>query len=332
MKLGLPSRIPSVTYHGAVRIVSLLPSATETVCALGGRDDLVGRSHECDFPPGLETVPVLTRARVGPLPSSGAIHAAVRDVLERALGVYEIDVDRLREARPDAIVTQDLCEVCAVSIDDVRAAVARLARRDVDVVSLHPVRLSDIWGDIGRVAVATGRADAGRRLVGDLEGRAEAIRRSASEVRSRPTVLSIEWLDPVMIGGMWMPELVAFAGGAPLVTRAGDHASTLTREQLAALDPDVVLVKPCGFDLARTLGELSLLREALPWRSWSAVAEGRIYVADGSAFFNRPGPRIVESLEILAACLHPRSFAELAAKHAMNVVRLGEDLRVHPLG
>ena len=315
-----------------MRIVSLLPSATEIVCALGGRDDLVGRSHECDFPSGLEPVPVLTRSRVGPLPSSGATDAAVRDVLESALALYEIDLDRLREARPDVIVTQDLCEVCAVSLDDVRAAVARLARHEVDVVNLHPVRLSGIWGDIGRVAVAMGRPDAGRRLVDDLEGRAQAIRRRAADVPNRPSVLSIEWLAPVMVGGMWMPELVAYAAGTPLVTRAGDHAPTLTRAQLAALDPDVVLVKPCGFDLARTLGELPLLREALPWRSWSAVAAGRVYVADGSAFFNRPGPRIVESLEILAACLHPRCFADLAAKHAKNVVRLGEDLRVRPLG
>jgi iron complex transport system substrate-binding protein len=134
-----------------------------------------------------------------------------------------------------------------------------------------------------------------------------------------------------MVGGMWMPELVSLAGGEPLVTRPGDHAPTLSQEQLAALDPDVVLVKPCGFDLHRTLSEVDILRRTLPWSSWRAVAAGRVYVADGNAFFNRPGPRIVESLEILAACLHPEAFRDLAEKHASNAVRLQPDAEVHPL-
>ena len=316
-----------------MRIVSLLPSATEIVCALGARDDLVGRSHECDHPPGVETVPVLTSARVGPLPTSRAIHDAVRQVLADALAIYDIDLERLREARPDAIVTQDLCDVCAVSLHDVRAAVARLACVDVDVVSLRPKRLSDIWRDIERVAIATRRPDAGPRVVDALVRRVEAVERRAKAAidARRPTLLTVEWIDPVMVGGMWMPELVALAGGEPLVTRPGDHAPTLTKQELASLDPDVVLVKPCGFDLARTLRELSVLRDALPWDTWSAVARGRVYLADGSAFFNRPGPRIVESLEITAACLHPRAFGDFVAKHSEHVVAVGPDLRVRPL-
>ena len=275
---------------------------------------MVGRSHECDFPPGVEQVPVLTSSRVGPLPSSRAIDASVRDVLRDALAIYEIDVERLRQATPEVIVTQDLCDACAVSIDDVRAAVARLARQDVAIVNLHPMRLADIWRDITQVAGAIGRAGTGESLVGALRARVAEVARRAAMPRRRPRVMTIEWLAPVMIGGMWMPELVELAGGEPLVTRPGEHAPTLERDDLAALDPEVVVVKPCGFSLDRTLEELDVLRDALP-RSWRA----RVYVADGNAYFNRPGPRIVESLEILAACVHPQAFEDLAVKHSGSV-------------
>ena len=299
-----------------MRIASLLPSATEIVCALGARAELVGRSHECDFPPGIEDVPVLTSARVGALPSSRAIDAAVRDVLKDALAIYQIDLERLRAARPDAIVTQDLCDVCAVSLDDVRAAVARLARQDVRIVNLHPMRLDDVWSDIARVADGIGRSVAGVRLVAGLRSRVAAIARRAARLRRR-RVVAVEWIAPVMIGGMWMPELVTLAGGDPLVTKPGDHAPTLDRQALAALDPEVVLVKPCGFSLQRTLQELDVLRKALP-ASWRAP----IYLSDGNAQFNRPGPRLVESLEILAACVHPDAFQDFAARHAASIARV----------
>ena len=322
---GAPARL-GYGWPRPVRIVSLLPSATEIVCALGAEDELVGRSHECDFPGGLGRVAVLTSARVGPLPSSRAIDAAVRDVLRDALAVYEIDVEKLREARPDVIVTQDLCDVCAVSLDDVRAAVARLARQDVVIANLHPTRLDDIWADMLSVAGAIGRMDDGRRVVLELKSRVAEIERRASSIATKPGILTIEWIDPVMIGGMWMPELVERAGGRALVTRPGEHAPTLTRAALEALEPDLVLVKPCGFGLDRTLRELEALARSLPWASWRAVAEGRIFVADGNAFFNRPGPRIVESLEIMAACAHPQEFADFAGKHRGSVVRIRPDL------
>jgi iron complex transport system substrate-binding protein len=296
-----------------MRIASLLPSATEIVCALGARRDLVGRSHECDFPPGVEDVPVLTSARIEPLPSSRAIDQAVRSVLADALAIYRIDLERLREARPDVIVTQDLCDVCAVSLDDVRAAVARLARQDVAIVNLHPMRLPDIWNDILRVADGIGRAGIGQRIVEELRERVAAIARRAQMTDRKPRVVTIEWIAPAMIGGMWMPELVSLAGGTPLVTQPGEHAPTLDGPRLGALDPDVVVVKPCGFSLARTLEEVDVLRETLP-RTWNA----RTYLADGNAYFNRPGPRIVESLEILAACVHPEAFPDFAEKHAAS--------------
>lgn len=300
-----------------MRIVSLLPSATEIVCALGAGAQLVGRSHECDFPAGVEEVPVLTSARVGSLPPSKGIDRAVRDALKDALAIYQIDAERLRQARPDVIVTQDLCEVCAVSLDDVRAAVARLAQQDVAIVNLHPTRLDDIWDDIARVAQAIGRAMTSSQIVLDLRARVADIARRAGMLSERPRVVTIEWIEPVMIGGMWMPELVMLAGGEPLVTRPGEHAPTLQGDRLAELDPDVVLVKPCGFSLGRTLDELDVLRQALP-QSWQA----RVYVADGNAYFNRPGPRIVESLEIMAACVHPAAFPDFAEKHAASVTSL----------
>lgn len=300
-----------------MRIASLLPSATEIVCALGARTELVGRSHECDFPPGIEEVPVLTSARIGPLPSSRAIDAAVRDVLRDALAIYEIDLEGLRSARADLIVTQDLCDVCAVSLQDVRSAVARLAQKDVAIVNLHPMRLDDIWSDLARVAEAIGRGGLGTRIVDGLRARVTEVARRAAAAGRRPRVLTIEWLAPVMVGGMWMPELVALSGGEPLLTRAGEHAPTPQPDQLAALDPEVVLVKPCGFPLRRTLKELDELRAGLP-RGWRA----RVYAADGNAYFNRPGPRIVESLEILAACVHPQAFPDFARKHAGSFVEV----------
>jgi iron complex transport system substrate-binding protein len=311
------------------RIASLLPSATEIVCAVGAGDDLVGVSHECDFPLGVERHPVLTRARLGPVRSSAAIDAEVRSLVEDALGVYEIRLDALKAARANVIVTQDLCDVCAVSLDDVRAAVARLGVDGVRIVTLHPTRLADIWRDVETVGDAVERSDRGRAVVQELRARVDAIARRAAARTTRPRVLSIEWLDPIMIAGMWMPELVELSGGECLATRPGDHAPTLELGALEALDPDVIVVKPCGFSLERTLAEADGLAKTTPWARWRAVREGRVYVADGNAYFNRPGPRIVESLEILAGAVHPTAFADFRAKHAASVVRLDERFGRH---
>jgi iron complex transport system substrate-binding protein len=315
-----------------MRIVSLLPSATEIVCAVGARADLVGVSHECDFPAGVEALPALTRPRRALPERSAEIDRAVRAMLEDALAVYEIDLERLKAARPDVVVTQDLCDVCAVSLDDVRRALVELRCADVEVVSLKPTRLADVWDDVRRVGVALGRD--GERVAADLAGRASELgrlgARAARAAGGRPSVLTIEWLAPVMIGGTWMPELVELAGGEPLVTRPGEHAPTLPLAALAELDPDVVLIKPCGFDLARTRGEIELLREQLPWERWKAVQAGRVYVADGNAYFNRPGPRLLESLEILAACVHPAAFPELRRRHAKALLRVTPELELRP--
>ena len=242
-------------------------------------------------------LPVLTRCRTSLGRESLAIDRSIRNLLELAAAVYEVEVEALAAVRPDVIVTQDLCDVCAVSYDDVCTAARTLGNPDLRIVNLHPTRLADIWADLRKVADALGRdAEPAERA---LLARVEAVRTRSSGL-ARPRVLTIEWLSPVMIGGTWMPELVEIAGGEPLVTKPGQHAPTLADDALAALDPDVVLVKPCGFDVPRTFEERARV-EALA----ALFPRARTYVADGNAFFNRPGPRIVESLEILAAAVHP---------------------------
>ena len=309
------------------RIVSLLPAATEIVCAVGARDELAGVSHECDWPHDVVGLPVLTSAKTMPSPASLAIDRSVRDVVRQALAVYDIDTALLGRISPDVVVTQDLCDVCAVSLTDVRSAVARLAKHDVTIVSLRPEKLHDIFTDIERTGAAIGRLTEARRLVASLLARVDAVRARAASAVARPNVLTIEWIEPVMLGGMWMPELVTLAGGTPLVTAPGERAPTVSRTDLARLDPDVVLVKPCGFTLERTLAEIDTLPRVLPWAEWKCVREGRVFIADGNAYFNRPGPRIVDSLEILAACIHPEIFMDQGDRYPDAVLRVSPDLR-----
>ena len=302
-------------------IISLLPSATEIVCALGATQGLVGISHECDFPAAVQGLPVLTRSRVSNAASSADIDAAVRALVQDALSIYSVDQSQLGALNPELILTQDLCQVCAVSLDDVRSAVARLARRaDVRIVSLRPTRLEHVLADLETVAEALNLAERGRALRRELETRMRAIAERASAASSRPRVASVEWLEPLMLGGTWMPELIALAGGEPLGASAGELAPTVSPAELAALAPDVVVVKPCGFDLPRTLRERGVVERVV---LGSVSPRARVYATDGNAFFNRPGPRLVESLEILAACIQPRLFRDFALKHAAVLRRLG---------
>jgi len=304
----------------ALRIVSLLPSATEIVCALGAAEHLVGISHECDFPEQIRSLPVITRPRIDVGGSSRAIDAAVREVIRDALSIYAVDDHRLAALSPDVIVTQDLCEVCAVSLDDVRAAVARLAHTDqIRIVSLRPTRLGDVLDDIERVAAAIDQCATGATVRATLEQRVRAIAARTSCATSRPRVVSIEWIDPLMLGGTWMPELIELAGGIPVGASAGQPAPTVTPQALAELRPDVVVVKPCGFSLDRALAERDIIERNVCDVVGAAT---RVYITDGNAFFNRPGPRLVESLEIMTACVHPALFEDLASKHASVIAQL----------
>jgi iron complex transport system substrate-binding protein len=278
-------------------------------------------------------LPVLTRARIKATATSSSasreIDAAVHDLLNGALAVYEIETDLLERLRPDVIVTQDLCDVCAVSFEDVCAAVNRLERKDVAIVNLHPARLADIWEDIRRVAERLGRVAEGDALLAGLLRRVEEVRDRAARAQERPRVLMVEWMDPVMLGGLWTAELVGVAAGRALVSAPGMKAPTVRRSDLEKLSPDVIVVKPCGFTLSRVVEEMETLVNTLPWSSWEAVAKGRVYLVDGNSYFNRPGPRIVDSLEILAGCLHPQLFEDHRRNYREAAVRVDRARRLY---
>ncbi len=291
------------------RIVSLIASATEIVHALGFGPDLVGRSHECDHPPSVQELPVCTEPRFDVQGSSAEIDRRVKAVLQDAISVYRVHSHVLDALRPDVIVTQSQCEVCAVSLRDVEEALCRMVSSRPRVVALEPHSLADVWDDIRRVAQALGARSQGEALVARLQERMEAVARRARGLPERPRVACIEWLDPLMAAGNWVPELVERAGGRDLFGRPGHHSPWMTWEQLLDADPDIIVCMPCGFDIPRTLEELPVLARRPGWSRLRAVQTGRVYVTDGNAYFNRPGPRLVESLEILAELLHPQVFA-----------------------
>jgi iron complex transport system substrate-binding protein len=286
------------------RVVSLIASATEIVCALGKRDWLLGRSHECDFPLSIAPLPRLTEPKLDVHGSSYEIDRQVKTLLRDGLSVYKVDVEMLRQIDPDVIVTQDQCEVCAASLADVEAAMCNWTGRDVDIVSLRPDALADAWTDIERVAAALGCPEDGAALIAGLKARMQGVVDRCAGL-PQPSVACIEWIEPLMAAGNWMPELVAMAGGRNLFGEAGKHSPWMTWDQLRAADPDVIAILPCGFDMPRVLEEMHLLTGKPGWGGLKAVRNGRVYVTDGNQYFNRPGPRLAESLEIMAEMLHP---------------------------
>ena len=290
------------------RVVSLIASATEIVCALDARELLVGRSHECDFPPEVTRLPSLTEAKFPLSGTSYDIDARVKAILQEGLSVYRVDAEKLEALRPDIVITQDHCEVCAVSLKDVEAALHEWGGRRVEIVSLKPDCLADIWEDIAKVAHALERERQGEHLIKQLKTRIANIAKQSAAARTHPRAAMIEWIDPLMAGGNWMPELVSIAGGENLFGAPGQPSPWLDWDQLVVADPDVVLVHPCGFDIAQTLHEMPLLDLRPGWHELKAVQRDRIFVADGNQYFNRAGPRIVESLEILAEICHPELF------------------------
>jgi iron complex transport system substrate-binding protein len=286
------------------RIVSLIASATEIVCALGARGRLVGRSHECDYPPDVLALPALTAPKFKVEGTSAEIDARVREIVRDGLSVYRVDGEALKALAPDVIVTQDHCEVCAVSLADVEAATCTWTGRPVQIVSLRPDCMADAYADIARVARALGLAEAGGRLVGEMQARFAGVRRLVAK-RARSRVAFIEWVEPLMAGGNWMPELIEIAGGHNLFGQAGKHSDWMQWAELAAADPQAIVVAPCGYGLERCLEELPLLQAKPGWADLSAVRNGCVYFADGNAYFNRPGPRLADSAEMLAEMLHP---------------------------
>jgi iron complex transport system substrate-binding protein len=286
------------------RVVSLIASATEIVCALDCHDRLVGRSHECDYPPEIVHLPALTAPKFKVEGASANIHERVRAIVRDGLSVYHVDGEALKELDPDVIVTQDHCEVCAVSLTDVEAATRAWTGRPAKIVSLKPDSLADVYRDIARVARALDVPEAGERVVAGMQTRLAAVRKAVAG-RMRPRVAFIEWVDPLMAGGNWMPELVDIAGGNNLFGKAGAHSDWMAWDALLAADPEVIVVAPCGYGLARCLEELPLLQTRPGWSTLAAVKRQRVYFADGNAYFNRPGPRLAQSAELLAELLHP---------------------------
>ncbi len=290
------------------RTVSLIASATEIVCALGHGGELVGRSHECDFPPEVRALPVCTETKVRIQAPSAEIDAEVKRIIANALSVYRVRTEILRRLRPDVILTQDHCRVCAVSLQQVEQALCAWIRSRPQVVSLAPNSLGDIWQDIRRVARTLGDAERGDELVDELQGRMNTIAERCQRSAERPAVACIEWIDPLMAAGNWVPELAAMAGAVNLFGEAGKHSPWMNWEQLREKDPEVVIVMPCGFDIGRSRREMNALTRRPGWAQLRAVRQGRVYLADGNQYFNRPGPRVSDSLQILAEILHPEEF------------------------
>jgi iron complex transport system substrate-binding protein len=300
----------------ARRIVSLLPSSTEIVYALGLGERLVGVTHECDFPPAALGLPRLTASALPHASSSAEIDRHVRKSLHAGSSLYALDSELLEKLEPDLIITQELCEVCAVSYDIVARAAKRL-RGDPRIVSLEPSNLEDVYANIATVAELAAAPEAGVALIARLRTRAAALCDAVAGL-PRPRTLVLEWSDPPMSGGHWTPGLVTLAGGEPILAHPGKNSQVLSWDAIAAADPDVVIVAPCGFDLRRTLGAIDEIAATPAWRELRAVRTGRAYALDGNAYVNRPGPRLIDSAEFFALAIHGERIGPAGDERALQ--------------
>jgi iron complex transport system substrate-binding protein len=293
-----------------MRIVSLVPNATEILFALGAGEQVVGVTHECDYPEEARTRPVLTGSALTPGMTAAEVDAAVSSQVGSGLSLYTLDEARIAALEPDLIVTQQLCPVCAVSTEQVDGAVRPLARCP-EILSLDPKSLAGVLADIRRVGEVTGRQAEAEALLAGLEGRLEAVRSAVADL-PRPRVLALEWLDPPFAGGHWVPEMIAFAGGMDVFGEPGGHSERLTWEQVAAADPDAIVVMPCGYDEAGAAEQIATLADRPEWTALRAVRAGRVHPVDANGCFSRPGPRLVDGIERLASLLHPGKFSSPA--------------------
>ncbi len=290
-----------------MRIVSLVPSATELLFALGVGDDVIAVTHECDYPPAALELPKVTRDVLPEGLSAAQIDAAVKERTLRGESIYELDTEALHDLRPDLIVTQALCSVCAVSYDDVRA-IAEEMETHPQVISLDPHTVGEVLGDARTLAQATDRKDAAVELVRDAAARIDRIRVAVRGAR-RPRVVALEWLDPPFAAGHWTPQLIEYAGGEDVLGFAGENSEERTWDELAAVQPDIVIVMPCGYDAEIAHREAEMHRDEL-----ASVGAGEVVAVDAASYFSRPGPRLVDGLELLANILHPELVAEAPAQ------------------
>jgi len=290
------------------RIVSLLPSCTEIICKLGYREHLVGISHECDYPNSILGLPVITKARFSPEGSSIEINQSVTDLLQRGLSVYDVDASLLKSLSPEIIVTQAQCEACAVSLDQVQEIVSNWTLNQTEIISLEPNTLNEVWLGFDTIAKTMGTPESSSILKSEINERFKLLKDTLKRTEQKPTVLCIEWIEPIMVAANWVPELVGLGGGKNLMSVRGTDSNYLSWDEIKKINPDIIIMMPCGFEIKRTIEDIHYLQKREGWQELKAVKDNKVFVVDGNQYFNRPGPRLVDSAEILAEILHPEYF------------------------
>jgi len=292
------------------KIVTLIPSATEIVAFLGQKNSIVGRSHECDYPKDLNNVAKLTSPKINVEGTSSEINKQINTILENSLSVYKVDIQKLKELDPDFIITQAHCDVCAVSFSEVKNIVNKYFNRKTKIISLEPNTLNDVFDDIKRVAKGLNiENESNNKLIENLKIRLKKIKNLSAIQKQKPSVACIEWIDPLMIAANWIPEMVEIAGGANILGKSGVNSHWIKFEEIIDQNPEIIIFIPCGFNIEKTKKELdNYIKKNNSLRSLKAYKNHKLFVADGNQFFNRPGPRLIESLEIFAEIIHPNIF------------------------
>jgi iron complex transport system substrate-binding protein len=321
MRVARNTRCASL--DNSMRIVSLLPSATEILYALGLGDSVVGVTHECDYPPAAAKKPPLIKPRVDPHAPPAEIDRHVRELVQRGESIYAVDAELLAALKPDLIVTQDLCHVCAASPDDLATALTRLPNQ-ARVLTLTPHCLDDVWQDIVRIGDATETTRDAEILAAELQKRVETIESTVKTASRRPRVLCLEWLDPYYVGGHWVPEMVSKAGGEDVLGRAEQPSFNPSTNQIAQSSADVILVMLCGYDAARNAAEFKRTQLPQGWNKLPALREEQIFAVDANSYFSRPGPRLADGVELLAQLFHPDLFASLLPNSGYEKLRNAE--------
>ena len=296
--------------NNSSKIVTLIPSATEIVAFLGIKNSIIGRSHECDYPHGLSHIAKLTSPKINVDGTSGEIDKQINVILENSLSVYKVNVEKLKDLNPDFIITQSHCEVCAVSFSEVENIVSKNLNKNTKIISLQPNTLNDVFEDIKRVARELNiENETNNKLIKSLSDRLKKIKELSTKQKNKPLIACIEWIDPLMIAGNWIPEMVEIAGGKNILGKSGNDSHWIQFKEIISQNPEIIIFLPCGFNIEKTKEEVkNLLKQNREWQSLKAVKNKKIFIADGNQFFNRPGPRLVESLEIFAEIMHPNLF------------------------
>ena len=291
------------------KIVTLIPSATEIVSFLGKKDFIVGKSHECDYPEDLNNIKKLTSPKINVEGTSGEIHKEITEILENSLSVYKVDVNELKKLNPDIVVTQAHCEVCAVSFSEVEEIVTNHLDKKTKIISLQPNTLDDVFEDIKRVAKGLNIDEIKtKNLIKPLEERLKNIQVKSSE-KKKKKIACIEWIDPLMAAGNWIPEMVKISGGEDIFGKSGKDSHWIKFDEVKKYNPEIIIFLPCGYDIEKTKNEVeNLFNQQNKWNALNAFMNKEIYIVDGNQFFNRPGPRLLESLEIFAEIIHPGLF------------------------